>query len=86
MIKLDNGFEIAADERAYMLRQNIGRVDKKGNTVYRTLGYYVSVSDALKAYSNILRRQAISDQDLTLKEAITEFKKIADRIDELTNI
>ena len=74
MIKLKDGWQIDADGRCYILQQEVTSKDGK---VYLTNQTYPStLARAIECVMNREQMDVISSNDLTLKEALVEFKKI----------
>lgn len=48
-IKLENEIYLTSNENQLTLRKEVG-IDKKGETTYKTLGYYSTLEEALDGY------------------------------------
>ncbi len=85
MIKLTDGFFITADERNFMLRQEqtASKDGKKKESV--VLGYYMNLSDCLAGFYKVLTRRLTTKEDMTLQQAILEFRRIEEDIRRLAS-
>lgn len=86
MINLIENLCIDADENQYTLKLNTNRLNKKGETIYKTLGYYSTISSALEGASVFLIRNKIQNNDMTLKETLDEYKRIEKSMKELCDM
>lgn len=75
-IPIDDKWGISSDERQYYLAERSTRKNKEGKEVeyYRTKWSYGHISGVLKAYKEIILRT---------KPDITNFKQIAEMVEEL---
>ena len=80
MIKIDEIYYITADANNYILVEK--KIKQEDNTDYFTnLGYYTSISGALKGLLKIKMRKYVSKEtEITLKNAINEFERIEKEI------
>lgn len=75
-INLENGIILTSDETQFILKKEIG-VDKKGDTTYRTLGYYSEIDHALKGYVKYKTR---TSDATTLQQLLNEIKTLKNYI------
>jgi hypothetical protein len=84
MIRINERFAIKSDERQFVLLELIPVVDESaksyGTIREATLGYYSSIETALSGISKMLFREKVMEKDMTINEAIAEFKIIAEQI------
>lgn len=72
MIRLTDDYYIDMDERNYILCFDYKRVDKKGNRVYRPLGYFGRMDELLDFWAErVVKQHLMNDKDeLTISEAV----------------
>ena len=79
MVKLKNNYEIDSDGRyGFTLLNNTGKIDKYGNEIKITYGYYTDFETALKGYCCQVLKNKISDNEMDLidvKKALEELKQ-----------
>lgn len=80
MIYLVNNYFVEVDVFNYTLLYDTGtkRIDKKTGEekgVYKTVGYYTSLENAIKGCIKDLNKRELSDGAYTLNEAINVIKK-----------
>lgn len=80
MIKLNNNWVIDSDGCQYILKQDTGAIDKRGEKVYRSTSYHASVEQALCKLIKMEQMNYIEENEITLKEAINKFQEINDRL------
>ena len=83
MINITDDYAIDADERQYTLVQRKTRTDSKTGDTYEaweTLGYHMTMGDALEALSRRLHREQCKALDLSLAEAIQAYGDIRDTL------
>jgi hypothetical protein len=83
MIELIDGYIIVAGDNDYTLKKATGGKDKDGNTIYRTVGYYSSISRAIKGCYSDLSREVIKGKAYTLKEAVQALESLEARFEEI---
>lgn len=69
-IKIDDNYQITADSRQYILQENkvVLEGEKKGNQWIVNLGYYGTITQALKGYKELqIRNSNVSNVDELLK-------------------
>lgn len=79
MIKLSNGYVITADPACYTLNKTGTTTSKKTGEkkeCLNQLSYHSTVENALKSLVGREQRKAVVDKDMSLSEAISEFKSI----------
>lgn len=84
MIHIFDDYYIKGNPLDYSLVKKSNRTDKNGNPVYAVLGYYSSVANACEGLRKTMSRELVAEKDLTLSEAVTAFKQIAERLEEAT--
>lgn len=83
MIKLDELYQIEADERCYILsKTKEGKNKKTGEpiTYKKAVGYYTRLPQAILAYSDELERTAIQSADMSLKEAVNTIRECRESV------
>ena len=84
MIRLTDDYYIDMDERNYILCWDYKKVDKKGNMVYKPLGYFGSIKDLLNYWAEMSVKNALSKYDtLTLGEAVEVIRKELNEVKKL---
>lgn len=85
MIKITGDYVILVNEDEYTAAIDKHKVDKKGTHVYKVLGYYSSLNNALKGAYNHMLKAGLMEKDLNLSEAIeivqNVTKELNDKID-----
>ena len=84
MIRINYDYYIDTDGRNYILCKDYHKTEKRvmpdGREaefrVFDTLGYYGTLSGALRGLSGILSMKKISEGEYTLSEAVEEIRKI----------
>ena len=74
MIKLKNGWQIDSDGKSYIVQQEV--TSKEGNKYITNQSYPSSLTRAIQIVMNREQMDVIASNDLTLKEAVQEFKKM----------
>jgi hypothetical protein len=82
-IKIEDGLYIESDDLSFLVKEYSGKLDKNGNKVSRTLGYFNSVNQAVNF---IIKRKLMRSDATTLKELLDELKRIEKWIEELVGI
>ena len=77
MIDLGQNYYIDADEYQYMVKKWTG-YDKDGTDIYKILSYHSTIQMALESVMRKYQRSIVSENTMTLKDTIDEFKKIND--------
>lgn len=85
MVRIKDDYVILVSETEYTAAIDKHKIDKKGYPVYKELGYYSTFNGALKGLYSYMVRRGLSEQDLSLAEAIeyvtkmnNEMKKLID--------
>ena len=80
MIKLKNGWCIDSDGRCYILQQEVTvlKGEHKGEKYIANQTYHSTLTAALEKLMHRGQMDIISNNDLTLKEAVKEFEKLND--------
>lgn len=81
MIKINKDFSIIADENCYIVSRYYGK-DKNGEDVYKNLTYHRTLKEALTALIRKKQMKLVADNELTLQEAINEFKRIEEEFEQ----
>jgi len=85
MLKLRNGYSIQSDSLEFTLRQE-QKENKKGEKVYKIIGHYTSIENAIIAYSTLKLREKINEKDNNVSEFIKEFKQLKQEIRDEFNL
>ena len=85
MIQINEDFRLSADDWNYTLEERKikgekAREDEVGKEIWKNVGYYGTVVDALEGLLRILQRRSVKNTDLTLAEARLEFAKLQDMV------
>lgn len=76
MIRIKDDYVIIANEDEYIAAIDRKRVDKKGNAIYKNIGYYSTLENALKGLYNYMIRKGLSENEYNLSEAIAYVTKM----------
>lgn len=79
MIKVTKDLYIDADVYGYQVKKFTG-YDKENNPQYASLTYHSSVVEALDAILKRLQRLSVSENDMTLMEALDKFKVLRNEV------
>ena len=75
MIRLSEDYFITVDEQNYGLCRDYQRLDKKGNPVYRPLGYFGSLKELLNYWTECSVMKELSNTgEITLSDAVEIIK------------
>ena len=85
MIKVKGNYYIDADTYCYMVRKFTG-YDKENEPQYTTLTYHSSLNEALESILKRLERSLVSENDMTLSDALEKFKELKNEFIELLDI
>lgn len=80
MIKVNDDYTIKAYSQGYKVYKNLHRQDSKGKDIYDFLGYATNVGHALGVIQRRMERERVDEKEMSLKEAIDEFKAIHDSL------
>jgi hypothetical protein len=84
MITLIDNLYIDADENQYILKLKTNSIDKKtGEPVYKTLGYYTKLSNAVNGALTKLSRAQVQQADVSLADALKQFRELENRLESL---
>lgn len=83
MIKLDDIYCIDSYEYGYQLLKLYGKSEKTGEDSYKTIGYCQSVEHALSIYIKEKQKKYVSENNVSIKEALNEFRKMNDEVKRL---
>ncbi len=86
MIKVENDWVIESDGMQYILKERTYTYDKHGRELFKTPTYYHSVEDALKGYARYKQLNFVKDNDMSVAQAIMEFKKINDDLEKIVRV
>lgn len=71
MIRLTEDYSIDIDGYNYILYKDSGKVNKDGNPVRRSLGYFGTLKELLNCWAEIVVKSALNERDtLLLSEAV----------------
>ncbi len=84
MIHIIDDYYVTGGARDYTLLKDTHREDKNGNTVYKTLGYYGSVANAVEGLRKTLCRELTAGNNMELYEAVRAFKRIVKELERAT--
>lgn len=83
MIKLDDEYGISIDKAARCYQVGRIGIDKDtGKETVRGEWFYVTLAQALEGYMRKTQRTFVKEHDITLKQAITELKKMRNDFEE----
>lgn len=83
MIELLDNYVLDVDDHCYTLKQDTGKTDKRGNRVYKTLGYFGDVTGALHALVKELAREKHKHACTSLNEAVNAIREDNTRVENL---
>lgn len=90
MIKFNDDYFIDVDESNYTLKQDMhtDSKDKDGNLRhnYRVLGYYSTLNGALLGLKEVLTRKTLSEELISLNEAIRRVVEVNNQFKEIIEI
>lgn len=81
MIKIDEDFSIIADDNCYIVCK-FSYKDKNGEDVYKNLTYHRTLKEALTALIRKKQIKLVAENELTLQQAINEFKRIEEEFEQ----
>lgn len=73
MIRVTDQIVIDANKYGYQLMLDTQKVDKDSKPIYKYLGYYPSLRNAMNGALAYVNRMCVSENDMTLGEAISVF-------------
>lgn len=83
MVILKHDLIVDVSQNNFTLMVDKRKLDKKGNPVYETLGYYNTLAGAVYGARDYCIRKSLSDCAYDLPEAIKEIKRITAEFVEL---
>lgn len=86
MIEVIDGYVIDVDTLSYTLKRETGSLDKDGNKVYRTYGYYNSLKSALTACTGFMQKEKLASDTFPLVEAINVYNQATERFEKLLEL
>lgn len=85
MIKLINDYVVRVDTMSYTLMVDTHKKDKKGNDLYKTVGYYSTLSSAIKGCIKDINRSKLAVDTITLEEAVKVIMESNESVTDLLN-
>lgn len=76
MIELIEGYYIEGKAYDYALMKRTGGINKHGEEVSKTIGYYGKVDSCIKACYKDMCLEVTQTKKMTLPEALKEFKRL----------
>lgn len=86
MIHLIDQYYLDSDGNSLILKKKTNSVDKNGEVVFNSEGYYVTVEGVLKSLRRTYQRRIIKNNDLSLSEAYEKFKALDKRFEDKIKI
>jgi hypothetical protein len=78
-VQVEDKLYIESDERQFILKQYTGKFDKNGSELFKPLGYFGTVNQALK---HLVKLNIMKSNVKTIGELIEEVERIEKKIDE----
>ena len=75
MIRVNDDYVILVDPLNYTPCRDPHSVDKKGNPVYKSIGYYSTLEQALRGVVDDMNSRAFEQNTYSLKEALEVIKQ-----------
>lgn len=75
MIRVNDDYVILVDTLNYTPCRDIRKTDKKGNPIYKNLGYYTTLEYALKRIIKDMNDRAFEADTYSLQEALEIIKQ-----------
>ncbi|WP_137744571.1 hypothetical protein [Robertmurraya siralis] len=79
-IHVEDKLYIESDERQFVLKEYTGKLDNKGNEIYKTLGYFSKINQALK---HLVKLKVMKSEATNVKELIGDVERIERKIESL---
>lgn len=76
MVRINDEYVIDVDEMNYTVKIDMHKKNKKGEDVYKTVGYYTTMKNALDGVVNNRIARKLLDKDYSLEEALTTIRTI----------
>ena len=70
MIRVNDDYVILVDPLSYNPCRDTHKTDKKGNPLYKSIGYFANLEQALKAIIKDMNNEAFENGVYSLQEAI----------------
>lgn len=82
-VQVEDKIFIESDERQFILKQYSGKFDKNDNELFKPLGYFGSINQALK---HLVKLNIMKSDAKTIGELIKDVERIEKRINELIKV
>ena len=79
-IHVEDKLYIESDERQFILKEYTGKLDKEGNELYKTIGYFGKVNQALK---HLVKLEVMKSEATNVRELIEDVERIEVKIESL---
>jgi hypothetical protein len=79
-IHVEDKLYIESDERQFILKESTGKFDEKGNELYKNLGYFGTVTQALK---HLMKLNIMKSEAKKISELIVDIERIENKIETL---
>lgn len=83
MVTLIHDLVVDVSQGNYTLMLDRHKLDKKGNPVYETLGYYCTLAGAVKGARDYCVKKRLSEMDFNLPKAIHEMNLVDSEFSDL---
>jgi hypothetical protein len=81
-VLVQDNIYIVSDERQFILKESTGKFDDKGNELYKNLGYFGKVNQALK---HLVKLNIMKSEAKNVSELIADVERIESKIEHLFN-
>lgn len=82
MIKFEDNICIDSDGLQYITKKYCG-LDKNNEPTYRVISYHNTLKQAISRLIQLRQYNLVSEKELTLEQALNEFKRIADETEQI---
>lgn len=82
-IAVGNNTFIESDSRQFIIKKYTGAIDKEGNEISTSLGYYNTLGRAIKG---LVKTKLLESEATTIKELLETLNRIEKEIDELIKV
>lgn len=72
-VHIEGNLFLESDERQFIIKEYSGKIDTTGKELFKALGYYPTVQQALKSFVNMKVKQSTAS---TLSELVQDVKSI----------
>lgn len=72
-VHIEGNLFLESDERQFIIKEYSGKMDGTGKEMFKSLGYYPTIEQALKGFVNMKIKQSTAS---TLSELIQDVKRI----------